>query len=431
MPNKSPRPADLLCETLPTTKHATAFFDRIAARLGERALVQRANGGKNRVLFARAGRDGPFLVPWPLVSLSIADLPEGGAPDEEAEPVAPTWTPGEPIDLLAGGIHPVPATVKIHDGASSLGVEYRWNGRWRYGTDPGERDAFADLIPALAVSTANRLELLVDYVLSMDVGRHGPARVLLPRPTPGGVEGAWVVGRGAIREAMAARRSPAGSFWAVTDGYVGTALAFGTSRDQAVATWRTEVEKIRPRPPDPGKRDGAKPDSQPAEWSPDAPPEGVLLVGQDWDAPPFDPSPAAVPAAVVRVAALPSAKPARGTWTRRLGDRGATHFAIRLPIDGGYTLVGESLLAHFDLETIDATLDDLDAASTLLSRHDGFSDSANPRTHVTTYYRCIDLATGLPTEPRLEESLQGPAFEVRGFDGGRLRDYVVRMREFP
>jgi hypothetical protein len=404
MAQEPPRPVDVLRRVLPTARHAQALFQMVVDRLGERAVVLTSGGEQNRVLYVRSGGEGSFLFPWPLLRLTVQDPPPGGpAPEDERVIYLDEVDDHEPWR----------GQLKLYDGALALSVPYGRDGRSRDGSGPAEEDAFEGLVPALDRGSDNRLELLAEYVAGLDVGRHGPARVIFPRPTPGGVEGAWAVGRKAIREAMASRRVPPGSFWAVADGYVGSALAFGTSRDDALATWRKEVERLHPKPPPPPER------------SDFVPPEGAIVMrSRGFDAPPFDPSPDAVPAAAVRVAALPAEKPAHGAWTRWLGDRGATQFAVRLPIEGGYTIVGEALLSLVDLTTLDAALDALDAARPALP----MDVRSAPPTHATLYYRCIDLATGLPIEPRIENSDYGTAFDPAGFDGNRLRTHVVRMR---
>ncbi len=73
---------------------------------------------------------------------------------------------------------------------------------------PADPAAFAALLPALARGTASRLELLAEYVASLDVARHGPARVICHVPRPGGIEGMFLAGRAAIREALFAGRVP-------------------------------------------------------------------------------------------------------------------------------------------------------------------------------------------------------------------------------
>ena len=438
MSQDDPRPAVVLREVVPTTKHAQALVDLVVGRLGDRAVVHTSNEGKNRVVFLRAGGEGTLVLPWPLLSFAVTDPPpDGEVPDEDVVIQLPEAAPGEPIEIPMV-FHAVPAALTIHDGSLHLGVEYRWNGRWKCSSEAAELEAFAELLPVLARSTDNRLELLAEYVASLDLGRHGPARVLLPRQTPGGASGTWAVGRVALRQAMAERRAPPGSFWAVADGYVGSAIAFGATRDEALGAWRKEVERVRPKPPPPVDPTTLLPPDylsrSPDEWSPDDPPESEAMMTflvRGWDAPPFDPSPATVPAAIVRVAALPTSKPSKGVWTRWIGEWGSTHAAVRVPMRDGYALVGETLLPRVDLATLEDELDALDAAKPEISSPSGMSHALGlpPPTHITVRYRCTDLRTGLAIDPVVEQSHAGAGFDARGFDGSALRSYLVRVRE--
>lgn len=329
--------------------------------------------------------------------------------------------------------YPVPAMFRLFDGGLAMSLEYRRNGALKGSGEPEEKDAFTDLVPILSRPHEERLDALVTHVASMDLGRHGPARVFLPRPIAGGPDSVWSVARRAIREAMAARKTPPGSFWVAADGYSGTAIAFGKSRDEALAAWRKEVERVRPAPPPPRREPAGEDDAasfEKPEWNPDEPPETIRLeIGKAWDTPPFDPSPDAVPGAILRVAAIPPAMPPHGTWSRWIGDRGATGFAAGLPIEGGYTLVGESLFPLVDLRTLDQTLDAIDQAHRL--RGDGLLrfESDPLHTHSIVWYRLIDAGSGLPIDPRAESSAVTSGFDAGGFDGLLLRTHVVRVRE--
>jgi hypothetical protein len=439
MADESLRPAVVLREVVPTLEDAKGLFDRVLARLGERAVVLTANGGKSRVVFVRARSAGPFLVPTPLLTLAIAEPPADGIPDDEDRVIQlPPAEPGEMIPIPMD-LRPMPASLTVHDGALNLTVNYRWSGRWKDSCEPAERDAFADLLPALSRSGTGRLDVAADWVASIDLGRHGPARVLQPRPTPGGPEGTWSIARAAIREAMVARRAPPGSFWAVADGYVGTAIAFGARREEAVAAWREEVKRVRPAPPppppDPTLPSPSEEMEPPGEWDPDEPPEaeGIRIMCSGWDAPPFDPAPEFVPAGAVLVGAVPAEKSAQGTWTRWLGDRGTTTVALRVPMSDGHVLVGEALLPRVKLAGLEARLDALQrriqefVQGPSLPRPRGVA----PYTHAIFRFACVDAATGTPIEPRLATSQWGHGFDARHFDGGCLRTHIVRVQHLP
>jgi hypothetical protein len=54
----------------------------------------------------------------------------------------------------------------------------------------------------LARKAAMPAELVSEYVAGLDVARHGPGRVHVPVPLPGGVAGVWNCGLHALREAV-------------------------------------------------------------------------------------------------------------------------------------------------------------------------------------------------------------------------------------
>lgn len=437
MADSDPQPAALLRDTLPSIDAAVALFDAVTARLGDRAVVLTSNEQRNRVLYLRAGGDGGFIIPWPLLKTSQY-VPAPGEPtydEDEIIRVPKPEHPGEPVMIPFTGFRPVPASISVHDGDLALGVSYRFNGRCKDSSAPADPGAFADFVPLLSRAADDRLEQLAEFIASMDLGRHGPARVLLPRETPGGVEGAWRVACSAIRAALASGRAPGGSCWAMADGYVGEAIAFGKSREETVAAWSEEVARVRPKPPPPADltRLGQAPEAESwgRAWTPDKPPEPTrfTVISRGWDALPFDPAPEAVPGAVVRVASLPSSTPARGVWSRWLGDRGTTHFAVRLPSKDGFTLVGESLVPRFDLEAVEGLLDTIDEerrewdeqiAAMLPSRPE-----LPPGTSLYRTYRCVDAATKADVPPHFA---QGGAFDPRHFDGATLRWALVRVR---
>lgn len=440
MATDPPRPAARLREALPTTAAARACFDEVVRLLGDRAFVQTGGEGRSRALFVKARAGDAALVPWPLLTFVLADPATLDAAEMPSEGLVEGFREVSGGFFSFGAFHPVPGQFQIHDGPLALGVEFDRAGHRTCSTEPAEREAFADLGAALAGPAEGRSARLAHHLASLDLGRHGPARVLYPHPVPSGIEGVWNVGRHALRAALAARRTPPGSFWAVADGLVGRALAFGASREEALDAWRREVERVRPTLPPP-----ANPSAEPlpppyevpdpeAPFDPSEPAEAeihrIQFVGRGWDAPPPDPSPEAVPAVVVRVAPLPAAPPPRGTWTRWLGEHGATHFAVRWADARGATYVGEALLRLVDLETLDRHLDELDDANPFMSRGEGRPGPRvqPPPTHATVYYRCVDAGTGLPVEPRIELSQLGPGFPADFFDGRTLRTHVVRVR---
>lgn len=433
------RPSTALRNAIPSVKGASALFDMVIAHLGERAVVETSGSkesGRTKVLHVRAGGDGSLVIPWPLLSLAIADpaiLDEFAAGSESVAGPAPL--PASGFIELTGAFHPVPATLTLHDGPEALSVNYRRDGRWQDTSEGFAPAPFAALSIALACSTAAPLELLAAYVASIDLGRHGPARVWMPAPQPGGVDGVWLAARGAIREAVEAGRAPRGATWAVADGYTGSAIAFGPSRETAMTAWRAEVERVRPAPPEPTAADpDDEPDGAAPKW--DSGPahelEGAMEFRvRGFDVPPFDPSPKATPAAVLPIAAVPGPAPSTGELTRWIGARGTTQFAVRLSRDDRFTLVGVGMLPRIDLATLDTTLNRLNRQlPSAAMRADFEARTGVELTHCIAYYRCVDERTGAPTKPAITQSNVTTHFDVRSFDGDTLRWAIVRVLRY-
>lgn len=429
----------LFREVLSTTKHAATFFDLLVARLGDRAVVQTGSLGRSRRVHLRAGGDAGLILPWPLFSFAVTDPATLDA--QEAEDAAqppdfreslPKFGEGGPIEMK---FRAMAATATLHDGPSQLSINYRRDGRWQDSCDPFDPKVFDWIGPVLARRTDSALELLAEHVASLDLGRHGPGRVLSPRARPGGVEGVWLCGSRAIREALAAGSAPAGATWAVADGYCGRAIAFGPTREAALGAWKAEVLRVRPAPPKrPEQPALPTPDDstfEPTSWRPDEGPGlqgSFMLVAAGWDAPPFDPSPDATPAAVVPISAWPARRPKRGEPVRFIGERGTTHFVVRLDREDGYTLVGEGLLRQLDLDAFDATLDALDESLPDFQTQSEMNSSMGvASTHRVVIYRCVDERTGAPTAPKWCQSGLGPTFDVGGFDANVFRWGVVRV----
>ncbi len=72
------------------------------------------------------------------------------------------------------------------------------------------------------------VDALADFILTIDPGAAGPARVFVPDPAPVGLEGAWIVAQAAIRDALFDGRIPAGATWAGADAVAGVAVTHAT-----------------------------------------------------------------------------------------------------------------------------------------------------------------------------------------------------------
>jgi len=314
--------------------------------------------------------------------------------------------------------------VVIRDGAATVTVTYGDDGRWiETFRDPD--DAMAGVQAVVARGGGRPVELVADYVAALDPGRHSPGRVRLAVPLPA-VTGRWWHGLHAIREALFDDAIPSDARWAVADGYAGTALAWGATREDALAAWRGVVDHVRPRPAT-------------SEIPPDFPPESVVscevsdgvwsaeafLRGQRSDMAEPEPTPANTPAVLVPLAPAPPRPPPRGRWVRLLGDRGTTVHAVYLRDAAGFTLVGEKLLEILSLDGLGRRLD---AVPSHPEPDLPWHPDRPPRNYSLVSYRFVDDRTLVPIEPRIAETSHGAEFRARQLDGDRVRWQVVRMR---
>ena len=360
---------------IPTSRHATMLFDMVRGGLGDDAVLVTAADRTQLYLFRRD--ESGAVVPQPLLSMSTTGrrgrvLPLSWAPDESVEPPP---RPGKAPALRNLG----PAEITLHDGAQRFTVTYGDDGRWFETSRSASVAGFVPVVAALARGGASPVDLLASAVEALDIGRHGPGRVLYPTPLPGGVAVAWLKGLYAIRDALFDGRLPEGDGWVVADGYAGTALAWGATRDEALEAWRAEARSVRPEPVKP------EPPTEPLE------PEGVerLDVGPDgfgflvrlrgskadveWPEPALENT----PAVVIPLAAAPREPHPFGSWVRLLGRQGATVPTPRREDPGGFTLLGRGLAEVVDLDAIDAWVDAVVASRSAARRR---RDSSSPRT---------------------------------------------------
>ena len=333
-----------------------------------------------------------------------------------------------------------PGQITFHDGKHGVTVCYGADGRWFECSVTDAREALAGVVPALAVKSASPVELVAAFVAGIDIGRHGPARVHLPVPLPWGAHGVWNCGLAAIRNALFQDQVPADGRWVAADGWTGRAIAFGPTRDAAVAAWRAEVARVRPFP-----------EPTPAFEMPDPPPEshieqefdgehlsirGVFFgAGPKSDAPPVEPTLANSPVAVIPVAELPDTTPAFGGWVRTVDRYGGLQLALLRRERRGLTLVGDAVLGQ-SLDGLDARLDaadrtwDADRVARPRPKFElppGFPEPPTPDCTVRTY-RMMDEKTRTPLAPSVSGDGRSKGFDARGLDADGVRSQVVRMR---
>ncbi len=411
-------PVRAIRDAIPTSRHAKMLFDMVVQLVGERAVVETAGGKTQYVLFCRDAPGTESVVPWPLLRLGIAGRLSAIVPL-----VGPGTAPpraGIPPRLRGLG----PGEVVIHDGLQSITVTYGDDGRWMETSRSEEPDALSGVLPVLSRKAARPVELLAEYVASLDPARHGRGRVLCPVPVPS-VQVAWNCGLFAIRDALFEGRIPADARWAVADGYEGTALGWGATREDACSAWRTEVVRAPPTPPKPAEP--SRPRTEPLERSGEP---GFRVYGASVDGPWPDPTPDSTPAVLIPLEPSPRPRSRWGSFVRLVGGFGGTGHALLRREPDGFTLVGDRVVDLVDLDDLGRMLDavepfdhpDLDAARRAWLEGRPEFDS------LTMICRVVDDRTHMAVTPSCIESHRTRGFRGRMLDGDQLRFRVVRQR---
>ena len=411
--------------SLLTMDRAVALFERVHDRLGERAWIDPEGGGTRRRLYLRDAEHPDWLLPIPLLehawvaglgqvslgtfvnsgAVNPEDAPEGWEPGDE-----PWWPQDAEPDILPQNADMCGGSLKIAEGTGHVEIKYddrglRSESCWSAGGDtfsyarsfnvrPWVIDPLARPPTPMPFSLACRPELdlrghsveqMIEWVLELRPERLLPHRVLLPLPLPGGVTGAWMRAQWALREAtFEGRIEDEATGWVVVDAFEGEAMAIGPEFESAVARWRLEVARVRPRPPKTEKHE------EPKEEPPDQEPQVVKdedkkvaffstgtirleapsLADLAWPIP----LPQHVPAAAVPLPPLPPLPEAYrqagfSRVLRMFSEHGAvTHGVLREEPDG-FTVVGEGMLDVVDPETVS---DEIDAA--MKAQRDWYSD---------------------------------------------------------
>lgn len=413
-PSGPPDSVRAAAAALASRRHAELLFDAVAAQLGDTGLLETANGGAIRRLFRRDPVDPMQIVPWPVLELNIGDrfgvvtdwMPVGDVPF-----AAPGPQPAPPPRLRGLG----PGEIRLADGDEHIEIVYNDQGARLETCRSHHPHPLAGLAPALAAQGANPIELLARFLDTLDPSRHGPSRVLMPAAMPHGAAGVWRVGLRALRRALFDGGVARGASWAVADGLTGTALGFGSTREQALSSWRAAVAARSPWP---------EPSPAP-EPPPEVPPGTMLIHAPSPDVRIPDAVPENVPAALVPLQPAPADRPAFGSWTTLLGARGATSFAACRRKREGFTLIGQYVLASVDLDRLGAEMDRIDDSHEaqfreVIARTPGGVERRPCRT--TTYH--------VRDEGRLafEGASEGTAWHADELDGDVVARRAVRQR---
>ena len=417
--------AKALRKALPTIRHADLVFDMVLHELGEEALVYASPSGTTRWLFRRIGAGSPVVIPWPILTISFepqrviegfwGDLPTVEAPHRPE--VAPNLR----------GLKP--GHVVVHDGPNSMQVTYREDGLWKETTRSGRSGALHALRESIEGSEGAPPERVADFVLANNAGRHGPGRLLLPTPLPGGPAGAWSRGLQALRVALHRRTLSPEPGWLVADGFDGRACVRADTEEDALAAWREAIEARQPHPPRPVE---GTPPPEPEPWASDSwkeeppkPPE------QPAEIPWPEARPENTPAVVLPIEECPLAEHEWGTWMRALGPHGESAYALQRFGPDGFTLVGQDVVEYIDFERLDAALAAVDATTPKWPTREGeeWKGERVPHASSAVSYRVVPQEAGSPSALSFNHSQSSESFEARILlDGSRLRDRVFRQR---
>jgi hypothetical protein len=404
------------------------LFDMVVARLGALAVVETASGETQFSLYRREGPESDAIIPWPLLRLGVkgrlSTVVMLSAPP--GTPEEPPPRPGKAPRLRNLG----PGEIVLHDGPHDITVTYGDDGRWMETARSRGEDAHIAVIEALARGDAQPTELLAAYIESLDLARHGPARVLRPAPLPGGVGSAWTCGLHAIRDALFDERIPPDATGALADGFSGAAVAFGASREEARAAWEKLIARDQPKPHLPERPKAPEPDSVVrTEDTPGIFSAHVRVTGPTPDVPwpPFVPE--NTPAVLIPLPRCHHPPQEWGSWVRLLGPHGETTFALLRRTLDGCILVGERLVGMLDLEEIEDVLDRADVLSGMpLEPRRDWPAHLPSLNSITATYRFVDEDSHEPVEPRVTGVRQTHGFLTRELDGTPLQWQVIRQR---
>lgn len=412
-PGGPPDSVRAVAAALRSRRHAEMLFDAVVDLVGDAGWQETANRGAIRRLFRRDPAEPAQIVPWPVVELTfgsrnafVADWIGFG----DAVPVEPP-APPPPPKLRGLG----PGEIRIVDGAEHIEIAFNEEGAKFETCRSQHAHPLAGLAPALAAAGGNPIELLAHFVAALDPGRHGPGRVLLPAAMPHGAAGVWQCGLNALRRALFSDGVNRGADWAVADGLTGTALGFGSSREEALSGWRGALAGSSPWP-----------EPRVVEEPPDELPEGALVIrGPSPDVPMPERVLTNVPAAVVRLEAMPPGPPSFGSWLALLGARGATSFAVCRRKRKGFTLIGQGVLRAVDLDRIDEEMDRVDNEHAARMRE----VIANTPGGVTRWpCRTTIYRVGHGSRLEFDASSEGAAGYVGDLDGDVIAHRIVRER---
>lgn len=400
--------------TVPTRWHAMRLGEALLGALGTRAFRDPSEPDGALAVFLRCPEDEDLLVAQPILTLSKgpgservlmtlenpnAVLPEE-APDGWKPGDAPYWPVRLKMQLRPRGPEMCSGKLTLAEGRSEFGLEYDEGGvmgsatetagdvfTWgrRSTTSPYLVDTLArpPPVPPLSIFLSPELAeggVAVDVLAALLARGAAPERcrlrVHLPVPTPHGAAGVRHVGMLALRRIVFSGDIPLEARWAVADGLEGKAVAWGATSAEALARFRDEAFRKKPRSPAAATVEADDP--PPAAAPPPSGPSkeqredgtvvvstGVVTVSIPAVPPRFPwprPVPANCPALLVPLPEPPQppAALAAAGFTRvarTLGEMGDVGHVFVRQDRTGFTAIGEHLADLIDVATLDHELE--------------------------------------------------------------------------
>ena len=288
LPGLPPRHARrAIVQSLYTAHHARQCLERTAELLGDRVWHTGQPGDCPQALYLR---EGDWISVAPLLHWKYAtglgrsvpspkdprpdwrtwlpaDAPDDWTPDQphwDPEPPAPQILPrgadmhGGYLSIALSGSH---FDIGYNDkglfceavvGGGDSFSDWYFGGskphQWDPAARPPQRRPLAlllrgDLDPR-GWPTDRMAQLLAELALAAPQG----PRVRMPVEIPGGPARIWAVAMQGAMRALSQSPVPETARWLVVDGFAGTAVACGASREEADTLWQSEVARLRPKP---------------------------------------------------------------------------------------------------------------------------------------------------------------------------------------
>ena len=474
---------EALRHSLPGMEQAVQLFERAIQVSGARGWED-PDRGVSRRLFLRDPIDPSFVVAQPLLEHQTEEqlarssfeiqIPISGMP-AQAQPPKPAPPPQPAIDIPSRTANMRAGTLTVFEGAAKMALRFGKQGQSAGGeissgdpfcfqrhrdrpfhVDPGARPPAPPPVSLLCAEDLDPSGHSVDdlarrIVAATTLAAAVPARVRTPVPIPFGPHGAWQRALPKIREALWEQRIPAAARFVVADGYIGAAIAHGTTREEALASWQEQVQTIEPLSPDRWNV-RALPEPPPVERPPRIDlGDGTTLLHLGLFKVEIPPTPTDLawprrledtPAVLLPLPELPEVPPsfraAGFARTMRLcGALGQISHVLCREDPEGMTLVGEAILDLIDPATLDAALDASDAPAR--ERWKDVPPEQQAHNPWRAPERCVpylfwDSARQAPMPPMLPPptgDAQAGGLSPQALDGDSMKWLVVRWRRGP